>query len=74
MKNVIQIKIEKYWLYLMIWLLICPNIKWKILIVFDDMIADMLGNKKLIPIVTEVLNVSLVFIIQSYLSAPKTLD
>ena len=44
------------------------------MIVFDDMIADMLGNKKLIPIVTEVLNVSLVFIIQSYFAAPKTLD
>ena len=30
-----------------------PNKKRKILIVFDDMIADMLGNKKLNPIVTE---------------------
>ena len=46
-----------------------PNKKRKILIVFDDMIADML---KLNPIVTEFyirgrkLNISLVFIIQSY--------
>ena len=30
-----------------------PNTKRKILIVFDDMIADMLCNKKLNPIVTE---------------------
>ena len=29
------------------------NKKGKILIVFDDMIADMLSNKKLNPIVTE---------------------
>ena len=44
------------------------NKKRKILIVFDDMIADMLSNKKLNPTVTELfirgrkLNVSLVFI------------
>ena len=44
-----------------------PNIKRKILIVFDDMIADMLSNKKLNKIVTELfirgrrLNISLVF-------------
>ena len=30
-----------------------PNKKRKILIIFDDMIADMLSNKKLNPIVTE---------------------
>ena len=30
-----------------------PNKKQKILIVFDHMIADMLSNKKLNPIVTE---------------------
>ena len=30
-----------------------PNKKLKILIVFDDMIADMLSNTKLNPIVTE---------------------
>ena len=45
-----------------------PNKEQKILIVFDDMIADMLSNKKLNPIVTELfirgrkLNISLVFI------------
>ena len=30
-----------------------PNKKRKTLIVFDDMIADMLNNKKINPIVTE---------------------
>ena len=30
-----------------------PNKKRKILIIFDDMIADMLSNKKLNPIITE---------------------
>ena len=30
-----------------------PNKKCKILIVFDDMIADMLSNKKLNPVVTK---------------------
>ena len=54
-KNVIQIKNEK----------------------FDDMIADMFSNKGLNPIVTELflrgrkLNISFVFIRQSYFSAPK---
>ena len=47
------------------------------LIVFDDMIADMINNKKLNSIVTELfirgrkLNISLVFIIQSYFKVPK---
>ena len=49
----------------------------KILIVFDDMIADMISNKKLNLIVTELfircrkLNISLVFISQSYFKVPK---
>ena len=49
----------------------------KILIVFDDMIADMINNKKLNSIVTELfirnrkLNISLVFIMQSYFRVPK---
>ena len=44
----------------------------KILIVFDDIIADMLNNKKLNSVVTELfirgikLNISVVFITQSY--------
>ena len=47
------------------------NNKRKMLIAFDDMIADMLSNKKLNPIVTELLfrgrklNISLVFSTQS---------
>ena len=51
----------------------------KILIVFGDMIADMLSNKKLNPIVTELfirgrkLNISLVFITQSYFAVPKNI-
>ena len=56
-----------------------PNKKRKILIVFDDMIADMLSNKKLNPVVTELfirgrkLNISLVFITQSYFAVPKNI-
>ena len=49
----------------------------KILIAFDDMIADMINNKKLNLIVTELflrgrkLNMSLVFITQSHFKVPK---
>ena len=49
----------------------------KILIVFDDMIANMINNKKLNSTVTELfircrkLNISLVFISQSYFKVPK---
>ena len=51
--------------------------KRKVLIVFDDMIADMISNKKLNPIVTELftrggkLNISVVFITQSYFKVSK---
>ena len=51
--------------------------KRKMLIVFDDMIADMTNNKKINPIVTELLirgkkNLfSIVFITQSYFRVPK---
>ena len=54
-----------------------PNKKRKILIVFDDMISDMLLIKKSSPIATELLmkgrklTISLVFITQSYFAAPK---
>ena len=54
-----------------------PNKKRKILIDFDDMIADMLSNKKRNPIVTELfirsrkLNISLVFITQYYFYCSK---
>ena len=53
------------------------NKKCKILIVFDDMTADMFNNKELNRIVTELLirgrklNISLVFITQSYFTVPK---
>ena len=49
----------------------------KMLTVFDGMIADMIHNKKLNSIVTELfirrrkLNISLVFITQSYFKVPK---
>ena len=49
----------------------------KNLIVFDDMIADLINNTKLDLIVTELfirggkLNISLVFITQSYFKVPK---
>ena len=49
----------------------------KMLIVFDDMIADIINNKKLNSIITKLfirgrkLNISLVFIMQSYFKVPK---
>ena len=51
--------------------------KRKILIVFDDMIADIMTNKKFQAIIKELfircrkLNISLAFITQSYFSVPK---
>ena len=54
-----------------------PIKKRKILIVFDDMIADMINTNKLNPIVAELLirgrklNISIVFITQSYFKVPK---
>ena len=54
-----------------------PIKKCKILIAFDDMIADMINNIKLNPIVTELfirgrkLNISIVFITQPYFKVPK---
>ena len=53
-----------------------PNKKRKILIVFDDIVADMLSNKKINPIVAAIFirarkfNISLVFITQSYFAVP----
>ena len=49
------------------------------LIVLDDMIADMKANKKLSPTVIEFflrarkLNISIVFLSQSYFKVPRTL-
>ena len=54
-----------------------PGKNRKVLIVLDDMIADMINNKKLNPIVTELfirgrkLNIFIVFITQSYFKLPK---
>ena len=54
-----------------------PNKKRKVLIVFDDRVADMINNKKLNPVVTELfirgrkLNISIVFITQSYFKVSK---
>ena len=54
-----------------------PDKESKILTVFDDMIADLINNKKLNSIVAELfirgrkLNISLVFITQSYFKVPK---
>ena len=54
-----------------------PNKKNKILIVFDDMIADRIQNKKLNSIVTDLFirgrrqNISLAFITQSHFKVPK---
>ena len=54
-----------------------PSRKRKILIVFDDMIADILTNKKFLATIKELfircrkLNISLAFITQSYFFARK---
>ena len=54
-----------------------PRKKRKILLVLDDMIADMINNKKLNPIVTEIyirgckINSSSIFNSQSYFKVPK---
>ena len=56
-----------------------PNEKRKILILFEDIIADVLSNKNLNPIVSELfirggkLNISLVFITHSDFSVPKNI-
>ena len=53
---------------------------YKVLIVFDEVISDMLSNKKLTQVITELfirgrkLNISLVFIARSYFTVPKILD
>ena len=57
-----------------------PNKKHKILIVFDHIIVDMLSNKKLYPIVTELfiwgrkLNTSLAFVHNLILLFQRILD
>ena len=57
-----------------------PKQKRKMLIVFNDMIADMLNSKNLNPVVAELfirgrkLNTSFVFITQSYFAVTKIFD
>ena len=57
-----------------------PKRRKKNLIVFDDMIANSMTNKRFQAIIKELfircrkLNISLVFITQSYFSVPKELD
>ena len=54
-----------------------PSRQRKILIMFDDMIADIMTNKRFQAMIIELfirckkLNISLVFITQSYFSVPK---
>ena len=54
-----------------------PNKKFKTLIVFNDMIADMFSNQKRNPVVTELfigsrkLNISLAFITEPYFTVQK---
>ena len=54
-----------------------PNRQRKVLIVFDDMIADIMTNKKFQPIIKDLfircrkVNISLVFITRSYFYVPK---
>ena len=54
-----------------------PSRKRKILVVFDDMIADTMTNKKFQSVIKQLFircrkpNISLVFITQSYFSVPK---
>ena len=54
-----------------------PNRKRKVLIAFDDMIADIMTNKKFQSIIKELfircrkINISFVFITQSYFSVPE---
>ena len=56
-----------------------PSKKWRVLIVFDNLISNMETNQKLSPIVTELflrgrkLNISIMFISQSYFKVPKTI-
>ena len=56
-----------------------PNKKRKILIIFDDMIANIISNKNLNPMVTDLfirrrkLNIAIVFIKQSYFLVTKNI-
>ena len=73
--HLLSIQIE--WMRLIRILMTTTQVDKEILIVFDDMIADILTNKKFQAIIKELfircrkLNISPVFITQSYFSVPK---
>ena len=84
---ILKLLLNNQTIWLIIWFDIYKNIKdynpnktRQILIAFDDMIANMLNNKKLNPIVTDLfirgrkLNISLAFITQSYFAVRKIFD
>ena len=70
---------EMIWMIFVKLLNIIIQIKEKVMIVFDDMVADIFGNKELNPTVTELftrgrkLNISIVFIKQAYFGVPKNI-
>ena len=73
--HLLSVQIE--WMTFIRILMITTQTHKKILIVFDDMIADIMTNKKFQAIIQELfvrckkLNISLVFVTQSYSSDPK---
>ena len=68
--------IQTIWMFTIILVITMEKEKEK-LIVFDDMIADIMTNKKFQALIKELfirrrkINISLVFITQSYFSVPK---
>ena len=68
--------IQTIWMFTIILVITMQKEKEK-LIVFDDMIADIMTNKKFQALIKELfirrrkINISLVFITQSYFSVPK---
>ena len=72
------LSIQMTWMmFLLILTIIVKKRKQKVLIVFDDMIADIVSSKKFKAIIKELfircrkLNISIVFITQSYFRTPK---
>ena len=67
---------KKLMMFMIIQKTMNPTKKRRVLVVFDDMIADMESNKKLSPIVTELFLRGRkidIFISQSYFKMPKTI-
>ena len=67
----------RWMMFMRILMITVQSEKEKKLIVFDDMIVDIISNKKFQALIEELfvrcrkLNISLVFITQSYFSVPK---